>query len=222
MDNHTDETWRIFIAVCVWRCIHGLAVTYDPKYKEYFKKFLKSLTIIFTCHKCRKNLISNLQILKVDPYLKSSTLLFQWTYLLHDLVNRELGKKSIPINSIEPEYLKLKNKYNWDRFLSGCIWRMIHGFAVTYDMSDEMKEGYKLFINSLVEMLPTVYKNNIKRFIKQYPIDQYFKDNNSLFLWTYLIHDSINKKIGKESPPFEDVKRIYFKMINVECESCKV
>ena len=37
-----------------------------------------------------------------------------------------------------------------------------------------------------------------------------------------MIHDIINKHLGKKSPSFDDVKSFYFSALGEECNDCKI
>lgn len=89
-----------------WKTIHSLAIAYHPNQKQYFKQYMNNLTYVLPCEVCREHLKNNLKILPMDSYLDNNHQLFLWSYLLHDLVNKQLGKKSPPFNVIKQAYLK--------------------------------------------------------------------------------------------------------------------
>ena len=54
-------------------------------------------------------------------------------------------------------------------------------------------------------------------------------DNHSAFLWTYIVHDMVNVAISrtdpknkKTSPPYNDVKFLYFSKLGEKCEDCEI
>jgi len=106
------------------------------------------------------------------------------------------------------------------QFWGPAIWKTIHSLAVAY--TPDQKEQYKAYIYNLVHLLPCrMCRNHLKENLKRLPIDSYLTDNNRLFLWTYFLHDIVNKQLGKTSPTFEDIKRIYYNNMNIQCASCK-
>lgn len=80
-----------------WTTLHLIALGYDEKpsitkkkdYQDFFLNFYK----VIPCRKCAINYKRHLQELPIFPYLESKQDLFKWTVLLHNIVNRELGKQ---------------------------------------------------------------------------------------------------------------------------------
>jgi hypothetical protein len=90
-----------------WFVLHTFAAHYIPSRENAiaFKNLVDSLTRLTPCGKCKEHLKENL--IKVPltlESLKSTEGVFQWTYNLHDLVNKQLGKPSIP-------YITARNFY---------------------------------------------------------------------------------------------------------------
>ena len=166
------------------------------------------------CEECKRHLNQNLKSMPLsDVSLSNRDNLFLWSYRLHDLVNKQLHKKS-------PYYLPLANYYSTceSSFWGPCFWRMIHSCAAGY--RPEYKNIFKQFIYSLPGVLPC--KQAQARFIQclnKIPLsDEYLKDAQNLFLWTFLIHDLVNRQLGKMSPSYESVKGHYF--TEKMCASC--
>jgi Erv1 / Alr family len=95
-----------FWGPAAWRLIHSTAATYTPDKALSFKQFIYSLPGILPCGKCREHLSNNLA--RVYPLrevnLKNAESLFLWTYHLHDIVNKQLGKTSPPFAHVWTEY----------------------------------------------------------------------------------------------------------------------
>lgn len=100
----------------VWNSIHMIAISYikSEENSSGFIEYMNALTKTIPCKECRNHLK---QMLKDHPltefYLKNNKNLFRWTYILHDMVNQKLNKKS-------PEYIKMYNYYNSKIDKSGC------------------------------------------------------------------------------------------------------
>ena len=101
-ENNSKKFW----GPAIWRTIHSQAVTYQPHRAEHYKQFINTLPYLLPCAVCQKHLAENLKQLPLEPYLTSNHNLFFWTYLLHDRINTQLGKKSPPFNDIKAEYFK--------------------------------------------------------------------------------------------------------------------
>lgn len=106
-------------------------------------------------------------------------------------------------------------------FWGSSMWKAIHSAAVAYKPS--MRNSFKRYIELHGEIIPCEScRKHFKENLKILPIDQYLETNEQAFYWTYLFHDIVNRRLGKKSPPYTDIKRIYFKGVGIECLSCKV
>ena len=106
-------------------------------------------------------------------------------------------------------------------FAGPNIWATIHSEAVTY--TPENAEAFRAFIYSQTSLLPCEKcRKHFKENLNNYPLDDYLDSNHNLFFWTYLIHDIVNKSLGKKSPPYDQVKRKYFDALASECKGCKI
>jgi len=108
-------------------------------------------------------------------------------------------------------------------FWGPSYWKSMHSMAVTYTYSSDNAGAVKAYFNSLVFLLPCKEcKANLKIKLKLYPVDTYLENNNTLFFYTYFLHDLVNQAIGKKSPPYDDVKKEYFSALSSECKGCDV
>jgi len=75
------------------------------------------------------------------------------------------------------------------------LWDVIHIIGATYQYTGkESVKAVKYFFDALEYILPKEYQENLKSFLKSYPIEKYFNGEKfQSFYWTYLYHDYINK-----------------------------
>ncbi len=202
-----------------WCTIHTAAASFRPENRLSFKQFIYSLPYLLPCQYCRKHLYQNLRTIPLnDQSLVNNKTLFIWSYFLHDLVNKQLHKKPSPAYPVAEKYYF--NHIGNNNFWGPCFWRSIHAFAAAYRPTPEVKTAFKQFIYSLTGIIPCkVCREHYVRNLNQIPLsEEYLKDAHNLFLWTYLLHDLVNRQLGKVSPPFEEIKAQYFN-VNV-CETC--
>ena len=102
----------------LWKVMHLMASNYDPvrrvgatgrrSSRDAYKRFFDVLGDILPCGVCRQRYVRTrkgaLQRLRTkfgvrSPY-SSRDAMIRFAYLLHDEVNRELGKKSPPLRSV--------------------------------------------------------------------------------------------------------------------------
>ncbi len=87
------EAWGPFF----WHTIHIIALGYpmEPSHahKKAAKEFYESLKILIPCPICKEHYIAHLEKYPLTPHLDRRTDLFRWTVLLHNEVNKALGKR---------------------------------------------------------------------------------------------------------------------------------
>lgn len=232
-----------FWAPASWKTIHCLAAGYRSHQAQDFINFMYSFTKCLCCEKCCENAIGEMKAIPLeDKYLKNNENLFLWTYLLHDAVNRRLGKTSPPYEEVKSIYFKRLGMYDESKqtkntFWGSSAWKTIHCAAACY--KPHKAKYFQDFIYSFVQCLcDDEYIQNTMKEIKNNPLEGKYLDNNdNLFLWSYLLHDSINrlsysdiqlrKNDKKLSPPLNEVKAVYYKRLGVdntdgECKACSV
>lgn len=203
-----------------WCTIHTAAAGYNPENMLSFKQFIFSLPYLLPCQYCREHLQHNLRTLPLtDDSLSNNKLLLMWTFFLHDLVNKQLKRfENTPsYSAVETFYFK---KIGDNKFWGPCFWRTIHSFAASYRPTPHVKKAFKQFIYSLHGIIPCrMCREHYSKNLQQLPLtDEYLKNSHNLFLWSYLLHDLVNKQLNKVSPSFESVKIQYFN--DTVCKSC--
>lgn len=89
----------------MWRSIHRIAATYTSGNKEAFILFIYSLTDLLPCKICREHLKINMENHPLtDEYLQNNKTAFLWTYILHEIVNKQLKKPSYPYSKAYYDY----------------------------------------------------------------------------------------------------------------------
>lgn len=81
----------------LWTSIHIIALGYPdnptPDDKQNYKHFYVNLWKVIPCFKCGQNYQRHLDELPIDNSLTNNMSLFKWTVDLHNIVNKELGKR---------------------------------------------------------------------------------------------------------------------------------
>jgi len=102
--NITKEFW----GNSVWFILHYSAY-YAPSviFQQWaisYKDFLSCLTFVLPCPVCRKHLRQNLTTIPVDNYLYTSDSVFEYSFVLHNIVNRSLGKPVLSLGEARKIY----------------------------------------------------------------------------------------------------------------------
>jgi hypothetical protein len=106
----------------LWRSIHFIALGYPdqptPNDVQNYYELFTNLWKVIPCYKCSINYKRHLDELPIDTFLTTKMKLFEWTVILHNIVNKELGKNQIAFeDAIElyktknQIYLNKKNNY---------------------------------------------------------------------------------------------------------------
>lgn len=86
------QVWGPFF----WHTMHITALGYpqEPTYthKKAAKEFFESLQVLIPCPVCREHYADHLKELPITPHLDSRKDLFKWTVVIHNAVNKDLGK----------------------------------------------------------------------------------------------------------------------------------
>ena len=115
----------------LWKYLHYLTLSYPDspsieiqlKYKDFFL----NLHNFIPCEKCRINYVRHLEELPLtDDILTSRNALIKWLFIIHNIVNKETGKRELKFNefieiyTIDPEEVK-KNKRKRTIIIIGVI-----------------------------------------------------------------------------------------------------
>jgi hypothetical protein len=95
----------------VWVSIHVIALGYPDKPseedKKHYKEYFLNLWKVLPCYKCSINYLRHLEELPIDNSLTDNTALFKWTVDLHNIVNKETGKRIVPYEEALEIYTRL-------------------------------------------------------------------------------------------------------------------
>jgi hypothetical protein len=92
------------------------------------------------------------------------------------------------------------------------LWKSIHSIALFYPdtPTDLDKKQYKAFFIDLQPVIPC-YKCslNYKRHLGELPIDPYLESKDTLFEWTVMFHNIVNKELGKRQVSLQEALAIH-------------
>ena len=93
LTNH--KKGKDFWGLPIWTTFHIFAATFKPEHKNIFLLFIKSvLTTLLPCEECRRNLKKKLDKYPPEKYLTNNHDAFFYSYLIHDLANIEISRKT--------------------------------------------------------------------------------------------------------------------------------
>jgi hypothetical protein len=101
---------------CAWKVLHILAIGYpkDPTYEDRasYKNFYENFWKVIPCYACKQNYKRHLKEVNIEAYLDNNLKLFEWTVILHNIVNKELKKPEVKLEDAIRIY---RNKLNKDK-----------------------------------------------------------------------------------------------------------
>lgn len=104
------DVWGRFL----WYSIHFIALDYPenptPQDRVKYKSFFENLGSVIPCYKCSVNYKRHIEELplvsEAGDFLENKGTLFAWTVELHNIVNKELGKPVMSLDSAFAMYTK--------------------------------------------------------------------------------------------------------------------
>lgn len=100
----------------LWKSIHYIALGYPSRPsdddKEAYRTFFHNLWRVIPCYKCANNYKEHLVELPIEPFLDTTDRLFEWTVLLHNIVNRDTGKRSYSLQEAYKLYSSCSSDNN--------------------------------------------------------------------------------------------------------------
>jgi hypothetical protein len=185
----------------MWYTIHHFASKYNESKKKDFLNFIFGLKE-FLCEICKAHFQEIIiYTLPLETYVENRKLVFLWSYLAHDKVNRSKNRDS-------PSFLEIYKFYNSGLTFDSHIWITFHTVSSRYHPS-QSKEFIR-FLGGLLGLLENQFQKNFTYATNIFSVNDYLINNKQLFFWSYLIHNEVNRLNGKESPPFQKVFTFYF------------
>ena len=101
----------------LWHTIHFVSLGYptnpSSNDKKYYKNFYENLKNVIPCQECSEHYAENLKKYNIHNFLSTREKLFEWTILIHNEVNRMLGKSEWSVkeayNYYTNPFFNLKN-----------------------------------------------------------------------------------------------------------------
>lgn len=87
-------------------------------------------------------------------------------------------------------------------------WKLIHIYARC--LNDDTRDGYINYIYSLTETLPCgKCRDHWAKLLCIFPVELNVKNNKTAFAWSFVIHNEVNKSLGKPELTYDAAVRIY-------------
>ena len=119
-------------------------------------------------------------------------------------------------------HLSSKNNIN-PKIWGPYFWKTFHltAFAYPDNPNEKDKKVYKTFYKNFANILPcnkcSLEARKMNELVKW---DSILESRDSLIKWTYDYHDTVNLRLDKNSPSFEDFMKNFIKDLNVFICNC--
>ena len=94
-----------------WGTMHIVSMAYPdkPMYaeKRAAKEFFNSFVYLLPCVVCRSHFHEIIQTMPVETWLDNQASLMEWVWMLHNQVNKRLGKDEISMDEFHTRYREL-------------------------------------------------------------------------------------------------------------------
>ena len=95
-------------------------------------------------------------------------------------------------------------------FYGRTQWITLHCYAIAY--TPDMAPAFVAYVNAIAYLMPcSICRAHFQHNLKKYPINNYLVNRESLFYWTYLLHDEVNNSKGRLSPPYHLCRQYYLR-----------
>lgn len=107
-----------------WELLHTICFNYpkNPSFnnKKNLQKYIKSFIENLPCPNCKKSFKEIYSRFPINNFINNNYGTFLWSYLVHDIVNQKLNKKSPKFENIVDYYISITNQphnLNRDKFI---------------------------------------------------------------------------------------------------------
>lgn len=127
-----------------WHTIHIVALGYPvkPTYaeKKAAKDFFESLRFLIPCPICRDHYNAHLEKYPLSPHLDTRKDLLHWTILLHNEVNKKLGKREYTQAEVLKYYTRLGERgrspvWTLDDFVEADFKATLQGIGIGFGIT---------------------------------------------------------------------------------------
>lgn len=199
----------------IWDTLYVLVSCFKPKTLQDCQAmytFFEALKFILPDPSMRY-LLMNYMILnpiQIKPCSCSEHL--KWVAELNNYMCRNMRKTPKDNYDI---ICKIYNPQNITKTKWGnSVWYFIHYTALNQPniLTNDIALAYKDMMYSLTVLLPCeMCRGHLKQHLQDFPIDNYLRTNESLFEWTFQLHNKVNISLNKPVMNYKDARMLYKK-----------
>lgn len=142
----------------MWYLIHTFAGKYSFIHSQNYITFIKTLSNLMPCFNCRKHFKIILLNYPIEKYMSSRDKLLKWTYFVHNIVNKRLGKKLQEYSPVASYYMSSNKDREVD--IMNHLWGVL--FTLSYS-NNKNKPEFMEFFKAALNMLEPYHRNPIEQ-----------------------------------------------------------
>lgn len=220
MNIDSSVTGKAFWGRSMWGTIHLFASTAKSARRiELFEKWMATLARIMPCQDvCGVNLRENLRALPLQGSIETGLTALEWTYRLHDKVNRDHEKAS-PTYSNVRDFYDANHRIKYGSY-SEYFWHTMYSIASFASMND-MRADLVQFLIITTALIPNKdHQTGWRAFFNNYEIQLYLHNELDLFYYLYMLNVYIEKIQARAIPAYVTTRRLYERKFGLSCDTC--
>lgn len=203
--DFTDQLKKYYDAKLVgpgiWYIFHLLAAQTSHGHidKSHIINFISILWAFFPCLDCRQHLRKMFNI--HSPYNIHTSGMFEYTYMVHNIVNKRLKKKEITLE--EAKHLFISNEYQFNiNSIGPGVWWCLH--IISEHAPDMIEELLSILSISFTFKQGS---ESINEFIIGTYAEKYLSSQISHTIWR--MHNFVNRKLNKPEMPYREIYKFF-------------
>lgn len=208
MNVSPDTQGKDFWGRYGWAVIHTFAaMAQTPDQITQYTLWMSTLPAVIPCQSmCGPHLKENLEKMPLQKYLEMKKTPLEWSYVLHDEVNRQNGKPSPALSVVMTYYRPARiQKYV---FFQELLWAFVHSIA--YHYQPERREDMIRFVALTGLLLPDpIPRQRWIDFTNRNELKLYLHSIYDLFYYTYMLHVYVDQPVGDFTLSIGDLTQFY-------------
>lgn len=208
MNVDMETTGKTYWGRATWALIHVFAsMAVAPEQLKTLDAWMHTLPSLVPCKSiCGPHLEENLAKLPLQKYIDMKKTALEWSYVLHDEVNRQTEKTSPALSVVMTYYRPSRiNKYG---FYRDFLWAAIHSIA--YDYHPDTQQAMIRFMALTGLLLPDPQsRQRWIEFTNKYELKLYLHSMYDLLYYTYMLYTYMEQHAKYDPMSIDEFKQYY-------------
>lgn len=197
----------------IWDTLYVLVSCFNPKTDiecQAMHSFFESLKFILPDPSMRYLLMTFISYNPLDLNGCSAKEHIKWVTSLNNYMCRNMRRSTRDTYDIICKLYDPRNitKKKW----GNSVWYFIHYTALHQpnNLTQDIAFHYKHMMITLTYLLPCeICRGHLKQHLQDFPIDNYLRSGETLFEWTFQLHNKVNISLNKPVMTYKDARALY-------------